>query len=45
MLTETTSKKVAAKSKTKQADVNQLAKDVKKGWWAVNRSRLVKEKL
>ena len=37
-----TYKEVTAKSKAKQADVDQLAKDVKKGWWAANRSKLVK---
>ena len=31
-----TYKEVTAKSKAKQADVDQLAKDVKKGWWAAN---------
>lgn len=31
-----------AKSKAKQSDVDKLAKEVKKGWWKKNRSRLVK---
>lgn len=30
------------KSQAKQEDVDQLAKDVKKGWWKENRERLVK---
>lgn len=37
-----TYKEATAKSKAKQADVDLLAKDVKQGWWAKNRSRLVK---
>ncbi len=37
-----TYKEVTSKSKAKQSDVDQLARDVKKGWWANNRSRLVK---
>jgi hypothetical protein len=37
-----TYKEVTAKSKAKQADVDALAKEVKKGWWANNRSRLIK---
>ncbi len=37
-----TYKEATAKSKAKQSDVDALAKEVKKGWWAKNRSRLVK---
>jgi hypothetical protein len=37
-----TYKEVTSKSKAKQSDVDQLARDAKKGWWATNRSRLVK---
>ncbi len=37
-----TYKEATAKSKAKQSDVNALAKEVKKGWWANNRSRFVK---
>lgn len=37
-----TYREVTAKSKVKQSDVNQLTRDVKKGWWAENRSKLVK---
>ena len=29
-------------SKAKQEDVDALAKEVKSGWWAKNRSRLIK---
>ena len=29
-------------SKAKQTDVDALAKEVKAGWWAKNRSRLIK---
>ena len=35
-------KEATAKSEAKQADVDVLATEVKKGWWAKNRSRLVK---
>lgn len=35
-------KEVTSKSKAKQADVDKLAHDVKKGWWKKNRSRLIK---
>ena len=35
-------KEATAKSKAKQSDVDALAKEVKKGWWAKNRGRLVK---
>ena len=37
-----TYKEATAKSKAKQKDVDALAKEVKKGWWANNRTRLVK---
>lgn len=37
-----TYKEATAKSKAKQSDVDALAKETKKGWWANNRSRLVK---
>ncbi len=37
-----TYKEATAKSKAKQADVDKLAKDVKAGWWAKNRSRFIK---
>ncbi len=35
-------KEATAKSKAKQSDVDTLAKEVKKGWWAENRSRFIK---
>lgn len=35
-------KEVTSKSKAKQSDVDKLAKEVKKGWWAKNRSRFIK---
>lgn len=35
-------KEATAKSKAKQSDVDALAKNVKSGWWAKNKSRLVK---
>lgn len=35
-------KEATAKSKAQQSDVDKLAKDVKKGWWAKNKKRLVK---
>jgi hypothetical protein len=35
-------KEVTSKSKAKQSDVDALAKEVKTGWWAKNRSRFVK---
>lgn len=31
-----------SKSQAKQADVNKLAKDIKKGWWNKNRRRFIK---
>jgi hypothetical protein len=37
-----TYKEATSKSKAKQADVDALATEVKKGWWAENRSRLIK---
>lgn len=37
-----TYKEATAKSEAKQADVDLLAKEIKGGWWAKNRSRLVK---
>ena len=35
-------KEITAKSKAKQTDVDQLAIDVKKGWWSENRNKFVK---
>jgi predicted trehalose synthase len=35
-------KELTSKSKAKQADVDKLAKQVKKGWWNKNRSRFIK---
>ena len=35
-------KEATAKSKAKQADVDKLAKEVKKGWWLKNRKRFIK---
>jgi hypothetical protein len=37
-----TYKEATAKSKAKQSDVDALANEVKAGWWAKNRNRLVK---
>jgi hypothetical protein len=37
-----TYKETTAKSKAKQADVDALATEVKKGWWTKNRSRFIK---
>jgi len=37
-----TYKEATAKSKVKQAEVDALAKEVKKGWWTKNRSRFIK---
>ena len=37
-------KEATAKSKAKQSDVDKLAKDIKEGWWANNKSRLIKSK-
>jgi hypothetical protein len=35
-------KEATSKSKAKQSDVDALAKEAKTGWWAKNRSRLIK---
>ena len=35
-------KEATAKSKAKQSEVDALATEVKKGWWAENRSRFIK---
>jgi hypothetical protein len=37
-----TYKEATAKSKAKKSDVDALVKEVKKGWWTKNRSRLIK---
>ena len=37
-----TYKEATTKSKAKQADVDKLAKEVKKGWWSKNRNRFIK---
>ena len=37
-----TYKEATSKSKAKQSDIDALSKEVKKGWWSENRSRLVK---
>ena len=37
-----TYKEATALSRAKQSDVDSLAKEVKAGWWAKNRSRLIK---
>ncbi len=37
-----TYKEATANSKATQKQVDQLARDVKKGWWKSNRKRLVK---
>jgi hypothetical protein len=37
-----TYKEATAKSKAKQSDVDALSREIKKGWWAKNRSRLIK---
>ncbi len=34
-------KEATAKSKAKQADVDKLVKQVKKGWWEKNKHRLI----
>ena len=36
-------KEATAKSKAKQADVDKLAEEVKKGWWAQNKDRVLKK--
>lgn len=35
-------KEATSKSKAQQSDVDKLSKQVKKGWWSKNRSRLIK---
>ncbi len=35
-------KEATAKSKADQTDVDALATEVKKGWWAENRSRFIR---
>jgi len=35
-------KEATALSQAKQSDVDALAKEVKAGWWAKNRSRIIK---
>jgi hypothetical protein len=35
-------KKATANSMAKQSDIDKLAKEVKKGWWAKNRIRFIK---
>ena len=35
-------KEATSKSKANQEEVDLLSKDVKKGWWAANKSRLTK---
>ena len=35
-------KEATAKSEAKQSEIDKLAKEVKKGWWSENRSKLVK---
>jgi galactokinase/mevalonate kinase-like predicted kinase len=35
-------KEATAKSEATQADVDKLAKELKKGWWSKNRSRFIK---
>lgn len=37
-----TYREATAKSKANQSDVDELAAEVKKGWWDKNRSRFVK---
>ena len=37
-----TYKEATSKAKAKQSDVDELAAQVKKGWWDKNRSRFVK---
>ncbi|QBN18660.1 hypothetical protein [Flavobacterium nackdongense] len=37
-----TYKEATSKSKATQSDVDALSQEVKKGWWAENRNRLVK---
>lgn len=35
-------KEATSRTKAKQAAVDELAKEVKNGWWATNRSRFIK---
>ncbi len=35
-------KEATAQSKATQADIDSLAKEVKKGWWSKNRSKFIK---
>ncbi|MBX2897157.1 MAG: hypothetical protein KF763_17045 [Cyclobacteriaceae bacterium] len=35
-------KEATDKSQAKQADVDKLAKEIKKGWWSKNRNRFIK---
>ena len=35
-------KEATDKSQAKQADVDKLAKEIKKGWWSKNRKRFIK---
>jgi len=35
-------KEATSESKAKQSDVDKLSKQIKKGWWNKNRSRLIK---
>lgn len=37
-----TYKEATDKSHAKQADVDKLAKEIKKGWWSKNRRRFIK---
>lgn len=37
-----TYKEATAKSTAKQSDVDELASEVKQGWWNKNRSRIIK---
>ncbi len=37
-----TYKEATAKSKAAQADIDKLAKEVKKDWWVKNRNRFIK---
>ncbi|MEK6781296.1 MAG: hypothetical protein AABY93_06300 [Bacteroidota bacterium] len=37
-----TYKEATDKSQAKQADVDKLAKEIKKGWWSKNRRRFIK---
>lgn len=37
-----TYREATEKSQAKQTEVDKLAKDIKKGWWAKNRKRFIK---